>query len=235
MCGIVFGLPGSDPPKLKKRARWLWRRQSLASLTADGVFYLQGPQWGLPEQRNHQEESWREPRSECCHLPCAVQTYSLCVVSSPWLLFVTSGTLSVMKTFSVEEGLMSLQMSGAAFTPLQEFYLGSSLGDLCRLSWGYAHSGSAPPTAVLAPPTAAPAPPRAALWKLPSQLLGNGQTAHWRCPLCPNETWMTLCAPSLLMLSLWLTPQQCRISHSVRNKLSLERVPFHAGSGQKEA
>lgn len=230
MCGIVFGLP----PQAEGKGWWLWRRQSLASLTADGIFYLQEPQWGHPEQRNHQKETWREPRSECCHFPCAVQTYSLYVLSSPWLLFVTSGTLSVMKMFSVEEGLMSLQMSGAAFSPLQEFYLGSSLGDLCRLSWGHAHSSPAPPPAVLAPPTAAPAPPRAALWKLPSQLLGNGQTAHWRCPLCPNETWMTLCVPSLLMLSLWLTPQQCRISQSVRNELSLEHVPFRPVAGRKK-
>lgn len=56
-----------------------------------------------------------------------------------------------MEMFSVEEGLMSLQTSGAAFSPLQEFYLGSSLGDLCRLSGGYAHSGSAPPPASSGP------------------------------------------------------------------------------------
>lgn len=58
----------------------------------------------------------------------AVQTYSLCVVSSsPWLLFVTSGTLSVRKMFSAEEDLMSLQMSGAAFSPLQDSIWGAAL------------------------------------------------------------------------------------------------------------
>lgn len=97
-----------------------------------------------------------------------------------------------MKMFSVEEGLMSLQMSGAAFSPLQEFYLGSILGDLCRLSRGCAHNSPTPPPAVLAPPTASPAPPTVDLLlflsKLPSLLLETGQTARWRCPLCPNQT-----------------------------------------------
>lgn len=91
------------------------------------------------------------------------------------------------------------------FLPYKNSIWGSSLGDLCRLNGGYAHSGSALPTAVLVPPSASSGPAHSGLVipaKLPSQLLGTGQTARWRCPLCPDETLMTLFAWSLLILSL---------------------------------